>query len=67
MKDERNISTNLIRYRLERNITQRDLAAKTNMNQSQISGFESGRNNPTTKLLIRLSVGMGVTLNWLVL
>ena len=45
-----------------RNLTQKELAERTGINQADISKLENGTRNPSLKLLKRLADGMGMTL-----
>lgn len=49
------ISKELLNYRKEHNLTQEELAKKLKMNQTMISKLESGRYNPTFKLIHQIS------------
>lgn len=49
------ISEELLNYRKENNLTQEELAKKLKMNQTMISKLESGRYNPTFKLIHQIS------------
>ena len=44
-------------------LTQKELAEKTGINQSEISKIENGTRNPSIRLLQRLADGMGMVLN----
>ena len=48
--------------RKERNMTQKELAERTGINQADISKLENGTRNPSLKLLKRLADGMGMDL-----
>lgn len=54
----------LLRKRRKRqnNLTQKELADRTGINQADISKLENGTRNPSLKLLKRLAEGMGMTL-----
>lgn len=49
--------------RNESHLTQKELAEKTGINQSEISKLENGTRNPSIKLLQKLADGMGMVLN----
>ena len=48
--------------RNKKNITQKELAERTGINQADISKIENGTRNPSLKLLKRLPDGMGMVL-----
>ena len=52
----------IIGARLESKLTQRELAEKTGIRQSNISRIENGTSSPTVDTLARLAAGMGKTL-----
>lgn len=52
----------MIEARLSQDMTQKQLAEKTGINQADISKLENGTRNPTLKLLKRLAEGMGMDL-----
>jgi len=49
----------LIRYRLENNITQEELSKRTGISKSNISRFENGKHSPTLKMIYRIAKGLG--------
>lgn len=49
----------IIRARLEANMTQKELAEKTGIRQSNISRIENGTSSPTIDTLAHLAAGMG--------
>lgn len=49
------ISEKIITYRKENNLTQKDLAKILEVNQTMISKLESGRYNPTFKVIYNIS------------
>lgn len=49
----------VIAARLESNMTQKELAEKTGIRQSNISRIENGSSSPTIETLARLAAGMG--------
>lgn len=49
------ISEKIINYRKENNLTQKELADILNVNQTMISKLESGRYNPTFKVIYNIS------------
>lgn len=52
----------MIDARMSQNLTQKELAERTGINQADISKLENGTRNPSLKLLKRLAEGMGMTL-----
>ncbi len=52
----------IIDARTSQNLTQKDLAERTGINQADISKLENGTRNPSVNLLKRLAEGMGMAL-----
>lgn len=52
----------IINARTSQNLTQKELAKRTGINQADISKLENGTRNPSVNLLKRLADGMGMTL-----
>ena len=52
----------IISARLESKMTQKELAEKTGIRQSNISRIENGTSSPTVDTLARLAAGMGKVL-----
>lgn len=52
----------MIDARIEQNLTQKELATRTGINQADISKLESGTKNPSLKLLKKLANGLGMQL-----
>ena len=52
----------VIRARIEQNLTQKELAARTGIDQADISKLENGTRNPSLKLLKKLASGLGMQL-----
>ena len=52
----------IIDARTSQNLTQKDLAERTGINQADISKLENGTRNPSVNLLKRLAEGMGMVL-----
>ena len=48
--------------RKSQNLTQKELAERTGINQADISKLENGTRNPSVNLLKRLADGMGMAL-----
>ncbi len=52
----------LVRARIQKKLTQRQLAQKIGVAQSALARFESGRTNPTLSFLKKVTVGLGLKL-----
>lgn len=52
----------MINARTSQNLTQKELAERTGINQADISKLENGTRNPSIKLLKRLAEGMDMVL-----
>lgn len=52
----------IVDARTSQNLTQKDLAERTGINQADISKLENGTRNPSVNLLKRLADGMGMAL-----
>ena len=52
----------MMEARISQNLTQKELAERTGINQADISKLENGTRNPSLKLLKRLADGMGMSL-----
>ena len=63
IQPEMNVIRAIIEARISQNLTQKELAEKTGIHQSEISKIENGTRNPSIKLLQRLAEGMGMVLN----
>ena len=62
IQPEMDIIKAIVDARTSQNLTQKELAARTGINQADISKLENGTRNPTINLLKRLADGMGMTL-----
>ena len=62
-RPEREYIKAIISARLELNLTQKELAKKTGIRQSNISRIENGNSSPTIATLQQLASGMGKTLH----
>ena len=62
IQPEMDVIRAMIDARIEQNLTQKELAARTGINQADISKLENGTRNPSLKLLKRLAHGMGMQL-----
>lgn len=52
----------IVDARTSQNMTQKELAERTGINQADISKLENGTRNPSVNLLKRLAEGMGMVL-----
>ena len=52
----------IVDARNSQNLTQKELAERTGINQADISKIENGTRNPSLNLLKRLADGMGMVL-----
>ena len=52
----------IVDARTSQNMTQKELAERTGINQADISKLENGTRNPSVNLLKRLADGMGMVL-----
>lgn len=52
----------IVDARTSQNMTQKELAERTGINQADISKLENGTRNPSVKLLKRLAEGLGMAL-----
>ena len=52
----------IVDARTSQNLTQKELAERTGINQADISKLENGTRNPSVNLLKRLADGMGMAL-----
>ena len=62
IQPEMDVVRAMIDARIEHNLTQKELAARTGIDQADISKLENGTRNPSLKLLKRLAHGMGMQL-----
>ena len=62
LEPEMEVVRAMIKARTAQNLTQKDLAEKTGINQANISKLENGNMNPSLKLLKRLADGLGMNL-----
>lgn len=63
VQPELNVIRAMIEARTSQNLTQKQLAEKTGIAQTEISRLENGTRNPSIKLLQRLAEGMGMVLD----
>lgn len=62
IQPEMDVIRAMVATRNEQNLTQKELAERTGINQADISKLENGTRNPSLKLLKRLADGMGMAL-----
>lgn len=62
MQPEFDVIRAIVKTRTVQNLTQKELADRTGINQADISKLENGTRNPSIGLLRRLAEGMGMTL-----
>lgn len=62
IQPEMDVIRAIVDARISQNLTQKELAERTGINQADISKLENGIRNPSLKLLKRLANGMGMTL-----
>ena len=62
MQPEFDVIRAIIDARVSQNLTQKELAERTVINQADISKLENGTRNPSIKLLKRLAEGMDMVL-----
>jgi ribosome-binding protein aMBF1 (putative translation factor) len=52
----------LVKARIEKKLTQKQLASELGIAQSALARFESGRSNPTLSFLQKITTGLGLKL-----
>ncbi len=62
LEPEFDIIRAIVDARISQDLTQKELAQRTGINQADISKLENGSRNPTLNLLKRLADGMGMKL-----
>ena len=62
IQPEMDVIRAIIDNRIAQNLTQKELAERTGINQADISKLENGTRNPSLKMLKRLAAGMGMAL-----
>ena len=62
IQPEMDVIRAMIDIRNSQNLTQKELATRTGINQADISKLENGTKNPSLKLLKKLAAGMGMQL-----
>lgn len=62
IQPEMDVIRAIVDARTSQNLTQKELAKRTGINQADISKLENGTRNPSVNLLKRLAEGMGMAL-----
>lgn len=62
IQPEMDVIKAIVEARTSQNLTQKELAERTGINQADISKLENGTRNPSVNLLKRLADGMGMAL-----
>ena len=62
IQPEMDVIRAIVEARTSQNLTQKELAERTGINQADISKLENGTRNPSVNLLKRLADGMGMVL-----
>lgn len=62
IQPEMDVIRAIVDARTSQNLTQKELAERTGINQADISKLENGTRNPSVNLLKRLADGMGMEL-----
>lgn len=62
IQPEMDVIRAIVDARTSQNITQKELAERTGIDQADISKLENGTRNPSINLLKRLAEGMGMVL-----
>lgn len=56
------LALELVQFRADRGLTQRELAAQLGMPQPQVARLERGERNPSMDTLVRIAAGLGIEL-----
>ena len=62
IQPEMDVIRAMVDMRIKQNLTQKELASRTGIDQANISKLENGTKNPSLKLLKKLAAGMGMQL-----
>ena len=62
IQPEMDVIRAIVNARVSQNLTQKELAERTGINQADISKLENGTRNPSINLLKRLAEGMDMAL-----
>ena len=63
LRPEREYIKAIIAARIEKNLTQKELAQRTGIRQSNISRIENGKSSPTVATLQQIACGLSKTLH----
>lgn len=63
LKLEHDVVKQIVSARVEQNITQKELADRIGIKQSNISRLESGNHNPSLEFLRKVATGLGKELH----
>lgn len=58
-----NLGKNLRKYRKENNLTQEQLAEKVGIHSTYVGKLEAGKNNPSVKMLFKISRALNIKLS----
>ena len=62
IQPEMDVIRAMVDMRIKQNLTQKELASRTGIDQADISKLENGTKNPSLKLLKKLASGLGMQL-----
>ena len=62
IQPEMDVIRAMVDMRIKQNLTQKELASRTGIDQADISKLENGTKNTSLKLLKKLAAGMGMQL-----
>ncbi|MCZ7451009.1 helix-turn-helix transcriptional regulator [Agrobacterium rhizogenes] len=54
------VGRNIVKIRNERNVSQEELAFRANIDRSYLSQIETGKRNPSLRLLAKIADSLGV-------
>ena len=60
IQPEMDVIRAMVDMRIKQNLTQKELASRTGIDQADISKLENGTKNPSLKVLKKLAAGMGM-------
>jgi len=62
-KASKNIAKNLVKLRQIAGLTQNQLAQLSNMTRASVALLESGQSNPTLEILLKITLGLKISIN----